>query len=280
MIQIIQLNIQSLNKNLNSLNYYINNHNIDICILSETFELNNPKLINFKILGKSRQDNYGGVAIGFKNNIKFRKHKFDTEYDIIIAETTNLKINFILVSAYFPPNISASNFENISSKLFSYLENLPNVILCGDFNARTQSYGDVITQAKGSILESIVLSSNFLILNDGSPTYHQFADNRQSSVLDLTFTNSNQKFDWKTENVNISGSHHIPIIITINKCSTPNQTLFTDKIKLSDNLKTMAILPDFDDIYSSIHEEIKNCTRKISSRTPKSWWDDSLKPFF
>lgn len=105
---ILQLNIQSLNKNIDHLNYYINNNNIDICILSEIFEFNNPRIRNFQIIAKSRPDNYGGVALAFRNSIKFRRIKFDTEYDIIIAKTKNLKPNLVIASVYLPPSINST----------------------------------------------------------------------------------------------------------------------------------------------------------------------------
>lgn len=77
MVKVLQVNIQSLNKNFN---FYINNNEIDICILSEIFDFNtNLKNFNFNIIHKSRNDGYGGVAIVIKNNIHFRKVNFNTD---------------------------------------------------------------------------------------------------------------------------------------------------------------------------------------------------------
>lgn len=124
MVKVLQLNVQSLNKNLNTLNYYINNNNIDICILSEIFEYNyNVKLTNFKIIAKTRPDNYGGVAILIKNEIQFRQLNFNTNLDILIIETLNLKSNFTIASAYFPPNMPTANFTKTIHDLIDYLDN-------------------------------------------------------------------------------------------------------------------------------------------------------------
>lgn len=69
-MNLLQYNIQSLNKNKNSLDFHLNKLNIDICILSEIFnyEDNNIKtsMPNYNIISKKRHDDYGGVAICFK----------------------------------------------------------------------------------------------------------------------------------------------------------------------------------------------------------------------
>lgn len=77
-VNLLQHNIQSLTKNKSVLDFFLNKWNIDICLLSEIFnyEDNNlrSKIKNYNVISKKRQDNYGGVAIVFKNSIKIKKY--------------------------------------------------------------------------------------------------------------------------------------------------------------------------------------------------------------
>lgn len=72
-----------------------------IIALQETLKLNlnSPHnwILAYNLIGKSRMDVYGGVAIAFIKGIRFRKIK---NFYIIVAETENLNPNLTIVSAY------------------------------------------------------------------------------------------------------------------------------------------------------------------------------------
>lgn len=189
--------------------------------------------------------------------------------------------NFTIVSAYFPPNLSTSVFGNTISQLITFLENTPNVLLCGDFNARSTIWGDSVSLPKGSTLEAIIFSSGFRSLNDGSPTFHRYVDtNIQSSVLDLSFTNSSTHFTWSTIDTHISNSHHKPIMIISNQIMPPKKTSFLNKQLLIENLSKVTFSPNLDEFQDVIMNEIKKSTVKAMTRTPKAWWNVNLFPFF
>lgn len=177
--------------------------------------------------------------------------------------------------------MSTSIFTKTLQDLIDFLDNYPNVLFEGDLNARSKTYGDSVTYPKGTALESALLGSSFRVLNSGEPTFHQFLDtSRQASVLDITFTNHNQQFSWTTINTHISNSHHKPIIITNDQIQLNNNNFFLDKISLLTNLSKLDVLPDLTNINTSINKEIRSCSRRITARTPKSWWDESLNEFF
>ena len=64
-MRIVQYNIQSLNKNINNLDIFLNDNKVDFCALSETWSLgdgSHRNLCNYKYVEKARDDGYGGVA--------------------------------------------------------------------------------------------------------------------------------------------------------------------------------------------------------------------------
>lgn len=76
-MKIIQYNCQSFRANKSNIEFYLNKFNVDICILSEIFNFDQLddtyKLFHYNLIAKTRDDHYGGVAIGFKKAIKFKK---------------------------------------------------------------------------------------------------------------------------------------------------------------------------------------------------------------
>ena len=195
------LNIQCFKTNKNSLEVYINTNNIYFCLLSEIFQYNsndsNLKVLNYNTISKFRSDGYGGTSIIGKNNIKFKKIAYESEMDVVVIQTLNTSQTLTIISAYFPPNTSVPVFKNEFEKLTSFCEKYTNVILGGDFNARSRTFGDSETSSKGSKLIEILNSSNLHILNNGTYFHDSSLPLTGGSVLDLTFTNNvNLGFSW------------------------------------------------------------------------------------
>lgn len=126
MTKILQYNCQSLRANGRTLEYFLNNRDFDIAILSEIFSHSEvqqqTKLINFNIIRKNRPDGYGGVAIAFRKSVRFRRIIFSTRYDVMIAQTTNLSTNLVICSVYFEPNILIADFAVEMQRLLTFLE--------------------------------------------------------------------------------------------------------------------------------------------------------------
>lgn len=281
-MNILQYNIQSLRKNKNNLEFYINKWNINICILSEIFNFDENEsasfIPNFNIIVRKRQDNYGGVAIALKKDIKFKKINLNTPLDIIICETTNLSTNFTIVSVYFPHSVKGNEIKNELFKLLTFLNGKSNVIIAGDFNARNKDFGDSFTTVRGKAVKTIFDDSIFRCINTGKKTFKKsLTDNSQGSVLDLTFTNIASDISWEATNTTIGGSHHYPIIIKINNCTTkPKQ--FLAKRHLLKSLMKIKLTPNIHEIQSTMQSTIKNSTFKISqNKIPKPWWDENVE---
>lgn len=273
-LKLLQFNCQSIIPNKNKIEFFINKYNYDIVILSEIFACNeNFKILNYNTIFKTRNDNYGGVAILLKKNINFKKIKYTTPYDIIIVETSNLKVNFKIASVYFPPNtVRVNEFEREMRSLTQFFSNDENVIIAGDFNARHVEYGDSICLPRGTKLKNLIDITDFTALNNGSHTFNRYQDNAlHSSVLDLTFTNSVQEIKWKTLKSPITGSHHLPIHMEVEN-SARDISSFICLEELKTKLKVIKLDSNINNITSLFQDEIKKCTMKNSKFVPKSWW--------
>lgn len=86
-------------------------------------------------------------------------------------------------------------------------------MITGDFNSIHSAWGNNYSCANGEKLMTGIQSNNFVLLNDGNPTYRPHW-RESSSSLDLTIVNSDLLSDseWKTELDNW-GSDHAPIYI-------------------------------------------------------------------
>lgn len=84
------------------------------------------------------------------------------------------------------------------------------VLLCGDFNAHCESWGDFRTDRRGEELCDVMLSMNLVALNDGRATF--LRPRVSGSVLDITFASpeSRSQVSWCPE-ADSWGSDHLPI---------------------------------------------------------------------
>lgn len=270
-----------MNKNKNYLELYLNKFSVDICILSEIFNADenasSSYVNNYGLFCKKRIDNYGGVAILHKKTIKMKKLPFASNLDILICQTTNLSQNLTIVSVYFPHSVKSNVLKTEVSKLLIFLNGKSNVIIGGDFNARCKAYGDVFDTVRGSTVQTLMDSSAFRCVNDGSATFKKnLFDNSFGSVLDLTFTNMSSNFNWNVKNTSIGGSHHRPILINIDNF-TSKQQYFLAKKHLFKNLSNLKIDSNMNDIQSKLKSTIKNSTFLITAETKfQTWWNNDI----
>ncbi|XP_058984266.1 uncharacterized protein LOC131805046 [Musca domestica] len=222
-------------------------------LLSIDESQNNTSICNYNIVSKN---NYGGVAILLKNNIKFKKIQFEIPLDIIICQIINMSNNITIASIYFPHSIRASEIKYELEKLLCFLESRTDVLICGDFNARHSCYGDSFDSHRGNIVKSFFDSSNFYTPYNGNFTFKKRSTDTTGSVLDLSFTNTTLTTSWKVQPFTIGGSHHYPIVINIGISNITNQR-FLAKKKLLKSVNNANINPRFDDIHATFKDEIK-----------------------
>lgn len=273
-------------KNKDFLEFFLDRWEVDIVILSEIFKIeyydSKYRLRNFNLIFKTRDDNYGGVAIAARKYIKLSKISYNTTYDVVMAQTTNLRQNITFVSAYFPQSIKKKQFAKETRKMLNFLENKDNVILCGDFNARSTVFGDIIDSSRGKALAELITDSAFRCLNNGTCTFHKgvIPSPQDSSILDLAFTNSNIVEDFQVIKEKIGGSHHWPIVLNLKVVS--KAITFVLKKKLAEGIKRWKPTENLDAFYKMLNRETRNASVTLSNTfyTPKKWWNKEIEVLY
>ena len=76
-LKILQLNVRSLIPKKDIIEHYLEIHQIDVAILSETWLKSDSviKFRNYEIISRNRNDGYGDVAILTRNDIKHLDQK-------------------------------------------------------------------------------------------------------------------------------------------------------------------------------------------------------------
>ena len=112
-------------------------------------------------------------------------------------------------SIYLPPGVPfpEEDFRRL-------LQELPGpVLIVGDFNAHSRSWGCEHTGHRGRILESLICDESLCILNTGQRT-HVTLPSGQTSALDLSLCSPQlaQLFTWSAHDDPL-GSDHFPVWI-------------------------------------------------------------------
>ena len=211
-IKILQWNINGYLNNYIELQMMIKNHTPKIICLQETHIhslLNIPIPINYVLhTVNTSPTRFGGVAILAHKSLQQKRISVSNDFDVIGIEIVS-RIKFYIYCVYLAPNVTFStrNLENMfSSNILS--------IIVGDFNSHHRNWGSPSNSRKGNILSKFLNRSDFILLNDGSPTH--FSTHGTFSHIDISFCSSAMASQaiWRIEE-NLSGSDHFPIYITL-----------------------------------------------------------------
>lgn len=172
-LNIGQINIRSINCNIDLLRGEVANNNLDIIILQETW-LKNDNFnfgMNFHLEASNRQDGYGGVAIAIKSNLIYdRIILLDLSPIEIIMIKVKYQNSYIhLISLYIPPNISITIIKNKLDILNNFLLNYDNLIVAGDFNASDYLWDKHCSSSSNrtDTILNFINVNNLVILNTG-----------------------------------------------------------------------------------------------------------------
>lgn len=199
--------------NYNELLILIKKHNPLIICLQETHlknTINIPVPIHFKLYQSENSNNsYGGSALIIHDSVQHEPINLTSSLEVV-AQKIHSKITFNIFSTY----ISPSTKFNISELDQTFdCPNTPSLIT-GDFNSWHQDWGSKQTNKKGKIVQHFITQSQFILLNDKSPTH--LSTHNTLTHIDLTFASPEISIDstWKTE-TDLFGSDHYPIIINL-----------------------------------------------------------------
>ena len=247
------INIQSVGNKTIKINSLINELDLDILMLTETWLCNNisdsskikemtPKLHNF--YHKPRENKLGGgVGIFIKksftkvqlmNTINF------SSFEYLDVKITSVNKNIRIILIYRPPNKSKNEFIEELSDLIETFEDTRNIVLCGDFNLHIDNQNDTYVKRFTDILEN-----NDLINKVNSPT------SIGSHIIDLVIHN---KRGGITSNIEIEPECLI----------SPTHKLITFEIdtKKTENIKKKIIYRNKDNFDAK--NFIDECTNEIS----------------
>lgn len=298
-LKIAQFNIQSLNNKKPLLIKFLQEKNLDICLLNETWFKENQHISipGYNLHFKNAKNEHGGVAILIRPYFKYKLINtvfYEDIQTIAISISTGCG-ELTLLCVYCPPTSSHIRIN----KLRNLIRYLPKPILVsGDFNAHHIAFGCLSTKGRGQQLYNVIDELDLCILNDGNFTTINYP-NRNPSAIDVAFTSSAiaPLCDWTVHDDNM-GSYHFPVIITIalsidryqinppidkfmyskanwQKYHELSKSFFTNFTINSDNpLETYEY---FCNKLNSLKEE---CVRKFTkpssykSKLPAPWWND------
>ncbi|XP_071653256.1 uncharacterized protein [Temnothorax longispinosus] len=93
-----------------------------------------------------------------------------------------------VVEVYISPNVNVATFEGTLANLKASLTRIlpaQQVLVAGDFNAKSALWGSPVTDAQGGILENWAAGLGLIVLNRG--TVQTCVRHRGGSIVDLTW---------------------------------------------------------------------------------------------
>ena len=245
MISITQWNLNGYFNNHHELQLLIKKYSSDIICLQEThikpsFNPYTPNKYvgyfhNLPHISNSKQ----GIAILIKKSLKHTCIHISSNISIL-AIKINIGFEFVLLNIYIPPcqSFSSSEINQILSQF-----SCP-IVLVGDLNSWSPLWGSPTINTRGKILEDVILSTNLVVLNDGSPTH--FTTHSTFTHVDISLCSSElaTKCNWEILN-DLSGSDHYPIILQINTGNIKQYSKPKPKFKLAEaNWKKFSLVSE------------------------------------
>ena len=205
-----------------------------------------------------------------------------------VAVQVDLTRKYTICSLYLSPN------ENVShDDLIDLIRQLPQpFLLVGDMNSRHPLWGDVLANAKGNLIASIIESEDIGVLNTGEPT-HFHIQTGTLSCIDLSIASSDclLDFNWRALD-DYHTSDHAPIIIQSNNSPPEHRSprWCLDKADWSKFRELSEIEGDAND-FDSIDDAIDLLngtlhtaglhsipkTTGLFRRRPVPWWSPELQ---
>ena len=229
-INVLQYNIDGLNLKHSQLKDYMSKNNIHIAMLQETkikpHHVQSVDIENYSHIRKDRVGQQGGGLITYiHHSINYSDTSaqtqalvpsHDTHSEVQSIKVSTGKKKYInLINIYLPPDNYTIDLEELAQK--------PNVIICGDFNAKHTDWytGNPSDHTRGIAIQHQF--NNLTILNDiNTHTHIPYQANRSFTSPDITFCSSSIAIatTWRADEQ--LGSDHKPIVITT-QCRDLNQ---------------------------------------------------------
>jgi hypothetical protein len=210
-------NANGLAQHSQDIKLFLNSHNIDILLVSETHftDRNYFKLAHYTVYCSNHPDNtaHGGCSVIIKSNIKhYVLPNFQQDFLQACSVTVEDWIGPITLSAvYCPPRyaIQQHQFEAFFSTLGV------RFLAGGDYNAKHPNWGSRLTTPRGRQLMATIDAHQLDHLSTGEPTYWPTDRSKIPDVLDFFVTKGiSHNYLTVTSCLDLS-SDHSPIIASI-----------------------------------------------------------------
>lgn len=219
-LNILVWNAQSILCKRNEFFNYLNEHNIHISLISETWLNYTHKFYdtNFKIHRLDRRGRRcGGVAIIIKRDIN---HRLLPSLNLKVIEAVSIGIeteigNLDITAVYYPgPGpATSSNMLNFKQDIQTLISNPRKFIVGGDLNSKHRLWNCYNSNQAGRTLYNVLIEEDVILKYPNSPTYYS-ANSRYPSTLDLVLTNCPEKItDVKT--MQQLSSDHLPVLFKL-----------------------------------------------------------------
>lgn len=234
---------------------------------------------------KSRDDGYGGVAIYVKGSVGYNIINISSSQMVEIVGIEIIQLNLVLVSVYVNPGITINECKTEIQNLLLSLHGYSQVIIGGDFNSHHVGWGCAESNRRGEELYSIINSSQFTLLNDGSLTHVPRDINKRPSAIDLSLCTFNLvgKISWKVEDFSFGRNAHKLIKMFLKSNMALKETSQKIKCKniINEQIKMIKSNSFFDiqDLQNDLKRIVKKNTRTIKYH-PKNYWSDELSDLY
>ena len=226
-----QININGLSQHsLTSLEKFIFYRGINIIALQETKVDTIPKN-QFPGLSMFLNNNGLGVGIAISNHLKPQRvpELNEAECSIVWVSVNINGTTALVASAYCTPETTSTRslhmlLDNIrKAKLYADKLSIKNLLILGDFNARSPKWGDRCENPRGRLLNSF--SNEFIDCLLLSPSENTFITPQGGSIIDLCLVFGPLHMDIGTPYVDSKDVHelftgaplrgHLPVINTL-----------------------------------------------------------------
>lgn len=226
-LKILQWNLNGFYNNLHELQLLIQNNSPDIIALQETHHGTNSIRLNGynSILSKNRQSSRSSTALFVKNNLTYSSPTFNnfyTETDIGLGSKVKIISLYLNPSEPLPITELTTIFTNFNTR----------TIILGDFNSHSTLWGSTHTNQRGLAIENLLTNSNFVILNDGSPTHLSTRSTLTHIDLSLVSADLVPYVTWNIDS-HLHSSDHFPIFIDLTNLIPTNTIVINTKQDLT-----------------------------------------------
>jgi len=223
-------NATSLNGKDEEFTYFINNNNVDVALVTETWlnSQTNLKIVNYEIIrSDSPRIIAGGVAIIIKKQLKFYtlpQIKIAGCDIVLIKIQSNLNMTVGVI--YVPPKIQFS-FDSIASTLNKYSP----IILGGDYNARHTTWNNFSNNTRGVQLYKFVNNNDISLIH--SNTYTFKVPRKNASNIDI-FITKDIPYNYSCYTINDLSSNHLPVFLKFENVNIAKKNITLDKTDWSE----------------------------------------------